>query len=805
MNDEGHESNQSPIQKRTLMSRLTIGVREFACPLKRKGSLSSGQGSGFLSLDLGTEIHTRIQDRLRAEDPTYQAEYALQHSFSIGSLKLHVRGRCDGHYQSTIPCLEEIKSTHHLEALKSHLACDRDHPYSLQALVYAYLYWLKTGTKPKLQIRLVSAHSLEEDIVPMDFDPEQFALWIQARCEQIAQAHKQLKKLMKSRQRMSTKLKFPFLRPRPSQQHLLTSVEEALERSQQLLLQAPTGLGKTAGVLFPALRFALSRGSPVLYIAPKNSQFQAAIDLAAVFHKQKVGLKTLVLTAKAKACRQSEVLCHESMCPFSRDYHEKVQDHDLAARDRRRHVWDRSYFYGLSERFTVCPHELSLERLREADLIICDYNYVFSPTASFLNRYEDPILPMPDAVLVIDEAHNLPDRVRDAYSVVIEAATFESPEIPQSLSREAASMFRQLRTAAVESRVELDPSVVSKILALCLEALMESWNKHGFLPLDHPLFVCFTTLTALNDMLAWPRDAAPLIYKRVGDREQLKILCLDPSHLMRPLLKHFLGVIAFSATLKPFDFYRDLCGFDASKTTELELGSPFPRDNKKILIIPQVQTSLRERDKHYHRIAEIIQRIVLLRPSPSLVFVPSYQFLSRLEQELRNREPHWPVYAQGSSLDSISMGQLWQRLESKQGVLLILAVQGGSLAEGIDFRGRGIASVFIVGPALPSATFERRLMQEYFETKYQSGRPYTYTFPAMTRSVQAAGRIVRDESERGVIVLMDPRFLEHDYQTAMPSDWFQSTARELVSTSILHDVEEFWTQTDHEASEAPRT
>jgi DNA excision repair protein ERCC-2 len=766
------------------MSRLPIAVREFAAPLQREGSLTSGSGPGLLPLDFGQEIHVQIQARLREADAQYQAEYPLHQTFKEGSVQLHIRGRCDGFFNHETPLLEEIKSTHRLESLQKDLNEAREHPYLLQIQVYGYFHWLKTGQVPELRLRLVCMQTLREELLPVPFAPDRMEAWVKARCEQIVAEYKRLRSIQKNRRKLAQKIFFPFNEPRPSQVQLMESVKSALENEQHLLLQAPTGLGKTAGVLVPALTFALERGAPVVYIAPKNSQFQAAIDLISIFHQQRVGLKVLVLTSKAKACRQAEVNCHESLCPLAKDYHSKVENHGLAPRDKRKNLWDRRYFQKLSQSFDICPYEISMERIREADLVICDYNYIFSPFANFLSRYGDPILPLPDPVLVVDEAHNLLERVRDAYSVEIRLSTLQHLALLPALVRKARALFADVRPLQAES----------------LKGLVERWSEQGLPTADDPLFEFHMALTALDQMLEQPRDAVPILYKQEAGDAIIKALCLDPSGFIRPMLDHFSGVVAFSATLKPFAFYRDTAGFDPEETACVELSSPFPRDHKKILIIPQVQTSLRERERHYARIAQIIQRVVAVKPGPSLVFFSSYGFLRRVQAELKALEPDWTLFTQNNAMGTEALQELWQVLRQHQGVLLILAVQGGSLAEGIDFKGRGIHNVFIVGPALPTANFERQLMQDYFEKKYSRGRPYTYTYPAMTRSIQAAGRIVRDASERGVIVLMDPRFLEKDYQESMPADWFQTSARELLSQQIIHDVDAFWKSAEPETS-----
>lgn len=776
------------------MSRLPVGVREFAAPLKREGSLTSASAQSLLPLDFGQDIHQRIQERLRQEDARYQAEYPLQQTFKLGTVNLHVRGRCDGFFNHETPLLEEIKSTQRFEALQKDLKNISDHAYLLQIKVYGYIHWLKTAQVPTLRLRVVCLQTLKEKILPVAFDPEVFQLWVNQRCEQIVAEFKRFRALQKSRHKLSNKIFFPFAVPRPSQTQLIESVKSALENGQKLMLQAPTGLGKTAGVLVPALTFALSRGSSVVYIAPKNSQFQAAIDLVKLFHRQRVGLKVLVLTAKAKACRQTEVNCHETLCPYSKDYHSKVEAHALVPRDRKKHLWDHRYFQKLGQSYEICPYEISMERLREADLVICDYNYIFSPFANFLSRYGDPILPLPDPVLVIDEAHNLPERVREAWSLEIRLSSLEHPSLPPSLVKKAMQLFDSIRSVQPEARVDIDGKAVKSLLTECLKGMVERWAAEGLPTAENPLFDFYMALTALDQMLEQSRDAVPILYKREAQDTIIKALCLDPSGFIKPVLDHFSGVVAFSATLKPFAFYRDISGFDPDNTLCVELSSPFPREHKKILIIPQVQTNLRERDRHYTRIAQIIQKVVTAKPGPSLVFFSSYGFMREVQSELRKLEPDWTIYTQNKAMNTDALHELWQVLDSRRGVLLILAVQGGSLAEGIDFKGRGIHNVFIVGPALPTANYERQLMQDYFQTRYGRGRPYTYTYPAMTRSIQAAGRIVRDASERGVIVLMDPRFLEADYQETMPADWFQENARELVSTQIIRDVDGFWKQ-----------
>ncbi|MBC7658251.1 MAG: ATP-dependent DNA helicase [Chitinophagaceae bacterium] len=784
--------------------KMTLGVREFAMPTLRTGSLGSTNFSA-LPIDLGNEIHEVIQNRLELLG-NYQAEYPLRTVLEGALYELKIRGRCDGYFLGTQPILEEIKSSFGIAALKEALHIQADHPYILQTKMYGYLYYLKTTVIPVLRLRLVDTRSLDESILDIPFDPLVFEVWVKQRVAQIEASLEQYRTLMKARKGLSGRLYFPFATPRLRQKELVESVRSCLEQGKNLLLQAPTGLGKTAGVLFPALQHGLSQGRPVVYIAPKNSQFTAAVDLASMFQKSRIGLKVLVLTSKAKACRQEEVLCQASSCVYAKDYYDKVDGLNLVGRDTKKHLWDYQYFRKLSEAFEVCPYELGMERIREADLIICDYNYIFSPRANFFDRYLDPILPMKKPILVIDEAHNLYERVIDNYSpeiklsalkaFLVQAATGADKRFA-SLVTKAIQLMETLNPKMAQAKVELSKEDVKELLDQSLALMTSRWGESGLPGADEPLFQFFTLWFDLSEMLSSSRETVPLIYKRENGDETLKAQCIDPADLIAPIYLMFESVIAFSATLKPFEFYRPVSGFTPD-TEAIEFESPFPREHKKIMIIPQVETNYRERNRHYERIATIINRIAAIKEGAYLIFFSSYQFLKSVQEILAVPE-EWSVFAQSAAMGEAQIRFVRDVLRSK-GTRLILAVQGGSLSEGIDFKGEGIAGVFIVGPAVPTASFERRLMQEHYEKRYGNGRAFAYIYPSMTKSVQAAGRIVRDETERGVIVLMDPRFLEKGFQEAMPRDWYASSARELVPKQILAEVVEFW-RTDEAGSE----
>ena len=277
--------------------------------------------------------------------------------------------------------------------------------------------------------------------------------------------------------------------------------------------------------------------------------------------------------------------------------------------------------------------------------------------------------------------------------------------------------------------------------------------------------------------------------KKESGNVTLKTVCCDASEHLREQYENFENVIAFSATLKPFDYYCQLSGFDKDAMKLFEAPSPFPIENRKLLIIPQVSTKYKDRDRNYQKICATIERITALKHANYLLFFPSFDFLEQVSSRLS--PPGFKPLIQKRSMTTQEIDAYLEELRNSEGNLLF-AVQGGVFSEGVDFRGSMASGAFIVGPGLPSYDLERELLREYYEKEYGNGFDYAYTYPAMTKVIQSAGRVVRSPSDCGLIVLLDGRFLIPSYAQSMPIDWYNESPSELVSTSILDDVSKFW-------------
>ena len=274
----------------------------------------------------------------------------------------------------------------------------------------------------------------------------------------------------------------------------------------------------------------------------------------------------------------------------------------------------------------------------------------------------------------------------------------------------------------------------------------------------------------------------------------MKATCCDASALLKDCYKEYEQVVGFSATLKPFDYYVRLSGLNRERVRTAEFTSPFPKERRKILIIPQISTRYRNRERNYAKIAEAVQRMTAPRPGNYFVFLPSFEFLERVAGLLRPPDG-FTVVRQERGMKAAGIETIVENLRSLSEPTIVFAVQGCSFFEGMDYAGEMVIGVFVIGPHLPTYDLEREQIRAYYQEKYAAGFDYAYTIPAMAKAIQAAGRVIRSETDRGLIVLMDSRFLEPGFSQALPSDWFESDVAEIVSDRILSEVEAFWATT----------
>lgn len=759
------------------MKTIRLSVQEFAQPTPRSGSLSVG---GPLRSDTqkGIELHQRVQKKRKAQFPEYKSEKKLTQSFTIGEWTFAVEGRCDGIYEGIIPRIEEIKTTRGLKSLAE--ALERDpysHPYGLQLMTYGYIVHKEQNVVPELTFHLISTRDDSARDLPLLWELERFEAWLKVRLEDLAAEAERGEKRVARRKKLVTKLQFPFPKPRPGQLELVERLEADLEEGKNVLLQAPTGLGKTMGVLYPTLKEALARGQKVIWVTPKNSQQQVAEESLELVREQGCKVKSLTLTAKSKICPKTEVLCDPLVCEFAKDYYDKFERHKLREVLAEKRSLSARTLKKLGGEFEVCPYELQLDAVREADIVIGDYNHALAERG-IINTESIFEASSGKPILVIDEAHNLPSRTMAQYSPMLSAEDF----VGDGLLRECRELLLRYDGPKRVIELELEPfeAIQEKFQAALAEAEVP----------EQALIRASFAWANFTSVLAHVIEGHEQFFISAWPGGRLKITCCDASELIRPKYEAFEHVVAFSATIRPFEFYSGLSGLSGEKLATHEFFSPYPKERRKILVIPQISTRYTERDRNYGKVAEVISRISQVREGNYLAFFPSFDFMEKTVSLLN--VPGLQVIRQSRQMKRDEVETVLNQLKASDQRILLCGVQGGVFSEGIDYPGDMVIGAFIVGPPLPSYDFERERMKEYYEASYKQGHRYAYSYPAMTKAVQAAGRVIRSESDRGVIILMDDRFLLDDYSSTMPGDWFATSPRELVSSSILSELKDFW-------------
>jgi DNA excision repair protein ERCC-2 len=790
-----------------------LSITEFALPVPRSGSIEAHSGYGRATSE-GQEIHQRVQKRRAKADPLYQSEVQVGTIFERGGFSFQLSGRMDGIFRHEIPVIEEIKSAFSVDELRRRLSAGDplQHPYSLQLLTYGYLYWLEHGVVPSLTFHLVSSRNGNSHDLALHLDLELYRKWLELRLDELVVEAGEARKRAARRRQAASAFAFPFENPRPGQVELMQEIEQGMAAARPMLIQAPTGLGKTVGVLHPVLKEALARGQQVVYVTPKNSQHAVAEDAVERFREAGAKVRSLSITAKGKICFKNEPICSSEYCEFARDYYGKVGRSgvmEILAKKRKLRL---RTFREVGERFEVCPFELQIDCAKLCDIVVCDYNYVFAPRSALGRAGGISVNQEGKPNLVIDEAHNLPSRAMDYYSPRLASAALESMreelrQIPARFRREGEELLdsciqvlHSCRSGAGRSPHRVEPPVepfldqdmrLRGFLSRYLESDLEIQQQ------DPVLRLAFYWGEFAQTLELAAKSAKQEFFTTFHPQQgggTLKITCCDASAMLQQCYGEYQAVVAFSATLKPFEYYAKLSGLDPEQVRKAEFQTPFPEHLRKLLIIPQVSTKYAQRERNYPRIADAIRRIVALRPGNYFAFFPSFEFLDRVA-DLFVAPEGFAVLRQERNMRAARTAEILDQLSSGQTATLVFAVQGGSLAEGVDYAGEMVIGAFIVGPPLPNYDLERELMKGYYEERFGAGFQYAYTIPAMAKAVQSAGRVIRSETDRGIIILMDNRFLEGGYSRCMPGDWFADQPSELVSDSILGEISSFWEST----------
>src|SRR5713101_3158222 len=761
---------------------------------------------------MGRETHVVHQAAQQAALPSYRAEVTIRQQLLVDDYTVHLQGRIDGLYaDGDILIVEEIKSLlippEHFNAITlGHYTV-----YEQQLTLYVHLLRQQHTGPVRGHLVLINLADNATKVLIVEPEVADGTAFIVPQVRRIlARYTARVDRAVRRRSSVAA-LRFPFQTLRPYQEAMMEQIRLALRDQSCVLLSASTGIGKTVAALYPALEHALRDGLRIFFVTAKTTQQTLAVETLQQLAQQGVQFTAVHLRAKEKSCLNEIYYCHENVCEFARDYASKLERANLVEKLLELPVLGPTVCAEVGQHYRVCPFELSLDVALEADVIIGDYNYVFDP-GSYLRRFFQDTS-YNDCVLIIDEAHNLYARGRDYYSPVLRQRRVR--QLLSYCADESARLFRDFEAFFValddlfpQLYEEAHPQIGEQTLVTPpwdliaelrghLEALMADYviyrRRTGPVPGGDLLQDFYYAWQRLCDVLALGGDEFSYIYQHSPDEAIFKVLCKDASRFLHERLQGFHSVVAMSATLTPFAFYQDVLGFPAERTFTAEFPSPFPTANRKIMVIPEIATTYRERERDAPRTAQIIDTIVAQRPGNYGVFFPSFAYL-RLVRSWMHHPTHSLIEQTETMSEADRVAVLARLQQPDTDPVLLLAVQGGIFAEGVDYPDDMLIGVIIVGPGLPRVDFEQELIRAYYEDKYTSGFAYAYLYPGMNRVVQSAGRLIRSETDVGIIALLDKRFTYSNYTALFPSYWYTHTPRELVTRNYQQALARFWAE-----------
>ena len=783
---------------------LTLPVRRLVEFLLRTGSIDS-RFTGFDRANEGARIHRKLQRAALKAHPDYAAEVFLRQQYTTAGIAYTIEGRADGIFTAAdnVMVVEEIKTT----TLPS-AAITEDHApeHWAQALVYAAIYALQQG-KPRMRIQLTYYQVDEEEsiVFTREHTAEELDATVRALLEQYAPWAKRAAEWRTARTQSLRAMAFPFDAYRPGQKGLVRAVYQICQDGGQMLCQAPTGIGKSMSVLFPALK-AVGNGvaGPVFYLTARGTT-RAAAENALYLLRQSdeiLKLRSVTLTAKDKICLCETRECTPDACPYANGYYDRIKAALWDTLDAP--ALDAAVLQSYAKKHSVCPFELGLDASLWCDVIIGDYNYLFDPVVRLQRFFETK----GDYLFLIDEAHNLPGRARDMHSAgLAKSAFYEAKKQLGAGKSSLKNALTKINAQFIEWRHQCEAAqdgrdgktffsktadeAFNRALTRLCEPL-EGWlDEHRTPGETHAAL-----LQLYFDVRAWLRVADGfdehyvLQLSAYGSEVRATQLCLDPSAFLQNDFALGRAAVLFSATLAPPGYYKDLCGIPEAKSATLR--SPFPPENMGLYCLRSVSTRYKDRETSLDQVVDSLAAMVQGKVGNYMAFFPSYAYLRQAWEAFTACYPALPTLKQESEMDESQKAGFLASFAPAPGTpLLGFAVLGGVFGEGVDLLGDRLIGVAVVGPGLPQIGPRQNQLRDYFEQTRGSGFDYAYRYPGMNKVLQAAGRVIRSPQDRGVVLLLDDRFAQADYRRLMPPHWaglaLLHTAGELRAA-----LDDFW-------------
>lgn len=781
---------------------IHISVRNLVEFILRSGDIDNRiAGADKDAMLMGGKIHRKIQRRMGAE---YHAEVPLKYEVQCGGFTLSVEGRADGVIERPEGVvIDEIKGVfRELELMKEpvpvHLA---------QAKCYAYIYADAHDLK-EIGIQMTYCNMDTEEIrrfqsvCTYDVLKEWF-LGVLGQYEKWARYEIEWKK---KRNDSIRQVQFPF-EYREGQKILAQSVYRTILRKKKLFIQAPTGVGKTISTVFPAVKaVGEGLGDKIFYLTAKTITRTVAWQAFELLREQCLRMKVLILTAKEKICFCEERNCNPDACPYAKGHYDRVNDavYELITSSDE---MNREILEEQARKWKVCPHEMSLDVSVWVDAVVCDYNYVFDPNAHLRRFFGEGN--KGEYLFLIDEAHNLVERGRSMYSAELYKEDFlklkklvkqKAPKLTKRLeecNRQMLALKRECPDYQVLNSVS---HVYIKLVSLLteMERYLEECREEELRKEVLELYFAVRMFINIHDRL----DENYMIYSELDEagRFKVRLFCVNPAKCLQEFLDKGNSAVFFSATLLPIRYYKKLLS-TSKEDYAIYAESPFDPANRRILLGMDVSTKYTRRGSEmYRRYAGYLMQAAEARQGNYLAFFPSYRFMEEVYEEFILMLEERGTAGETKGIDYIMQSQymteeereifLENFEENREQSLVGFCVMGGIFSEGIDLAEDKLIGALIVGTGLPQVCRERELLKMYFDARGLRGFDYAYLYPGMNKVLQSAGRVIRTDADRGIILLLDERFRDVRYQETFPREWADYGICRIEDVS--EKVREFW-------------
>lgn len=783
-------------------SRLKVSVKELVEQVVRQGSLKSGFAGSKRGLE-GTLGHQALQ-RSRCDGYRKEVWVSYQLTDRATGIKLEVQGRIDGVYREGERfVVEEIKTTHQdLEEL----TLKEEGAHFCQAKLYGFLFaenFKQDAIRVDLtyyQLKTNRSKTFSQSFSRSDLD--EFFTHI---TDLYLQSVQDLYKWQDIRDRSIETLSFPFPAFREGQDQFMDEVEQAIEGAYTLFAQAPTGLGKTVSVLFPAIR-ACGKGlcSKIFYLTARTTTREAPEQVLELLRQNGLRLKSVVITAKEKTCLQDEMICSPEYCEYLFNYFGKIK---AAIRDIFSHDhFNQETIEAVARQHKVCPFELTLDLSVICDCVICDYNYFYDPRIQLARYDTESSQPF---VYLVDEAHNLVERSRQMYSAVISKSDVlalkrivdrkQYEELHLCLTMIDSIMLEIRKHAFPEGKNEVAlqdlPGELIDYLIDFIEPAESLLQLREPLPFRDQLLELYYQVSYFIkiNQIRDESDAYSVVMYRNQSNLTVKLHCLDAADMIRAKTEKGLATIFFSATLAPIHYFTYLLG-GTPDDRAIQLPSPFPPEHRCLCLVDNLSTRYRDRPYTYDTIADYLAIYLSQKQGNYLIFFPSYQYLEEVYERCRHL-----VQDSGVTLYRQETGMTERERETfiaefhvgREDTLAGFVVMGGIFGESIDLPGDRLSGAAIIGVGLPQINLERNLIRDYHEQKSGNGFHFAYTYPGLNKVLQASGRLIRTESDRGSLLLIDDRFGNALYKRLFPPEWDQLQIIRDGST-LQRVLDRFW-------------